>query len=117
MWKEQTDTSTFVSWNMLTYSTLFYCFSSTWISSTNFTCHKIKLDPLALCEDCEEEVEPEDVTNCEVVVDNDDNTVMCEDNRQYLALVNSCLGKKCCGYGKVWSRYRNRCVRNFKRFK
>jgi len=90
---------------------------STWISSTNFTCHKVKLFPPALCEDCEEEVEPEDLTNCEVVVDNDDNTVMCDNNYSYYALVNSCLGKKCCGYGKVWSRYRNRCVRNFKRFK
>merc|ERR1719233_322863 len=88
---------------------------STWVSSGNFTCHRIKLVPRALCEDCEE-VAPEDVTNCEVVVDKVDNTVMCDDNFAYYALVNSCLGKKCCGNGKLWSRYRNRCVRNFKRF-
>ena len=94
---------------------MFIIFSSTWNSFSDFTCHKVKMFLNYPCEDCEPTKLPEDITDCVVLVGPEDSTATCESMFSLNSLVNSCAGKNCCGRRRVWSRYRNKCVRNFVR--
>jgi len=84
---------------------------TTWISFSEFTCHNIKSSKCKTCP-------PEDLTDCEVEVDTEDNKLRCANKFEIVPLTaqDTCLGKKCCGRHRVWSKYRGRCVRNFRRF-
>ena len=91
-------------------------FSTTWSSFSNFTCHTVKAYPTITCANCEPKLVPENLTDCEVVVDPEDDKVTCDSPVRLNGIVHSCLGKKCCRKRQIWSKYRNRCVRNFKRY-
>jgi len=57
----------------------------------------------------------EDLTDCEVEI-NDDDDLVCGSIRYNKAssIFTSCLGNKCCGKRKRWCKYRSRCVPVFR---
>jgi len=84
---------------------------TTWISFSEFTCHNIKSSQCNTCL-------PENLTDCEVEVDPEDNELRCvhEIGIVPLTVGATCLGKNCCGRNRFWSKYRKRCARIFTRF-
>ena len=100
--------------NQTTLYFLFFC--TTQNSFDDFICHTVKSFPTIQCEKCDPKLLPENITNCEVVVDSEDNSVTCKSVVELNTIVHTCLGKKCCSKGRVWSKFKNRCVRNFRRY-
>merc|ERR1712150_170515 len=82
---------------------------STWDSSSNFTCHEIKSYP---CDSCEDKKVFENLTDCQVIVDHKDDELTCENGLE-LNTVVKISSRRNCGRGRVWSKYRGRCVRTF----
>merc|ERR1712106_105787 len=111
---------------------------STWNSLSDHTCHYImtyQKDP----EDNESEILPEDISECEVVVDTTwyhlatcAHLVQPPSNYSssasaysgynppsingYAYLPPGTLGKNTCTRRQVWSKYRNKCIRSYKRY-
>ena len=59
-------------------------------------------------------MKPENLSDCEVIIEGDENEILtCDSFLSVLSVLKTSLGKKSCKSGRVWSKPRGRCIRQF----